>query len=654
MTNKHRFALVTILVAALIAAFLLLDDRHEWVEPEALIPPEVSQVPADAAPHDTGTAAAIESQMPMRVPVEEPSLTVLDPLVVPEGGRLFEFEVRVVDHSGISVEDAEVFAAPHGLPPNRLGSTGADGRVTAKWYGRTPKMEIVYYVNRNGRSSSLFREVLFAGESHRALVPLESPVLRLRRGNGGNFIIQGNVLSSLWAVNDNREAPLVVRRESGEVGFRDPLGWGGGAPTNKATNVITFSGGLDLNLSGVEIVFSSENEPAEDTPPRASISGMVRDRSGDPVGGVPITLGPDEWRVRKRIESDEEGRFLIDDLSPQDCRLRAGGGPYGLAVQDLVVSEGQHLEWNPVLDRGLETRGLLITKEEAPLANWRVELSLPSPHDPWVAVVKTAADGRFVVPNCPSGSLRLQLFAPEQFHLPTAVIDGVSADDPETQHVLETPDSPASAARVGVVDAQHKHLQSAKVRLWQPSSDRGTWFTSMQEGDRRQVRGVPPGLYEVEAGYARWGWTETGPFIITHGDVATDLGTIQLPTSRATPGTLVLRLDPADSLANSSLTWSIHRRGDEVIAEVLAAKDALDPTSLPNDIELIPEEAGLGIPVPVGEFILRLHHPDHGMLDFPFEVLPAERVGLRITREKDGLQVEQVEVPLDPEESEDR
>ena len=86
----------------------------------------------------------------------------------------------------------------------------------------------------------------------------------------------------------------------------------------------------------------------------------------------------------------------------------------------------------------------------------------------------------------------------------------------------------------------------------------------------------------------------------------------------------------------------------------MAAKDALDPTSLPNDIELIPEEAGLGIPVPVGEFILRLHHPDHGMLDFPFEVLPAERVGLRITREKDGLQVEQVEVPLDPEESEDR
>lgn len=653
MTTKHRFALVTIFVAALLAVVLLLDDGDEAIEVEALVQPEMSEARADADLHNTGTAAAVETEMPTRVPVEEPSLTVLDPIVVPKGGRLFEFEVRVVDHFGISVKGAEVFAAPHGMPPNRLGRTGGDGRVTAKWYGRTPKMELVYYVDRNGKSSSLFREVLFANDSHRALVPLEAPVLRLRRGDDGGFIIEGNLLSisSFGAVSGKREAPEVVRRESGEVGFRDPLGWGGDAPADETTHVANFSGGMVLTLSDVNLVFTSQIELAEDAPPRASISGVVRDRAGDPVGGVPITLGPDKWRVHRRIESDGEGRFLIDDLSPQDYRLRAGGGPYGLAFLDLVVAEGQHLEWNPALDRGLETMGLLITEEEAPLAKWRVELSLRDPHDPWLALVKTAADGRFAVPNCPSGSLRLELFAPEQSHLPTAVIDGVRADGTEVQYVLETADCLASAARVGVEDAQHKLLHSAKVRLWQPASDRGTWFSAMKEGDRRQVREVPPGFYEVEAGYARWGWTETGPFFITHWDADTDLGTIQLPTSQATPGTLVLRLDPADSMASSPLTWSIHRRGDEVMAEVLASNEAFEPTSLPGDVELIAGEAGLGIPVPVGEFVLRLHHPAHGMLDFSFEVLPAERVGLRVTRDEDGLQVERVEVPLDTERS---
>ena len=649
MTTKHRLALGTIFVAALLAVFLLLDDGDEAVEVETPVQPGASEARGDADLDGAGMAAAVETEAPARVPVAEAAPTTLDPLVVPEGGRPFEFEVRVVDQYGIAVEGAEMFAAPHGLPLNRLGSTGEDGRVSAKWYGRTANMELVYYVRRNGRSSSLIREVLFAEDLHRALVPLESPVLQLRRGTGRNFVIQGTLITGLGSGGAGGEAPEVVRRESGEVGFRDPLGWRGSEADGTVMQVVSFGSGMFLNLSDVGIVFSSDVVQAEEAPPRASIAGVVRNRAGDPVGGVPITLGPDEWRVRMRMESDGEGRFLFEDLEPRDYRLRAGGGPYGLAFLEVVVAEGEHLEWNPTLDRGRETAGVLTTEEGAPLEGWRVELSLRNPRDPWVAVAKTGPDGRFVVPNCPAGPLRLEFFAPEQPHLPTLVIDGVRADGVEARYVLATADRLASAAQIGVESAEHEVLRPAKVRLWQPTSDRGTWFAGMEEGDRRQAREVPPGFYEVEAGYARWGWIEAGPFFIARGDTATDLGMIQLPTPQAAPGTLVLQLDPADSTASSPLTWSLHRQGDEVVAEVLAAKEAFEPGSLPGDVEIIAVGEGLGIPMRAGEFVLRLHHPAHGTVDFPFAVLPAEVVGLRVTRDEDNLRVEQVEVPRDGE-----
>ena len=70
------------------------------------------------------------------------------------------------------------------------------------------------------------------------------------------------------------KAPEAVWRETGELGFRDPLGWGGGDLAFAGIRMATLSQGLVLNLSDVGIFFATEDSPVQEAPARGSIAAM--------------------------------------------------------------------------------------------------------------------------------------------------------------------------------------------------------------------------------------------------------------------------------------------------------------------------------------------------------------------------------------------
>ncbi len=93
-----------------------------------------------------------------------------------------------------------------------------------------------------------------------------------------------------------------------------------------------------------------------------TVSGMVLGADGKPLAGVPLAVDyfnqRGTWSNPRRIQSDEQGRFKIDDLPPADIFIRyekgqddtlKGTGDAQLFISHVRAKDGQQVE-NVVVD----------------------------------------------------------------------------------------------------------------------------------------------------------------------------------------------------------------------------------------------------------------------------------------------------------------
>jgi len=590
--------------------------------------------PAAEDPAAGSSRAVVEDEAPA---------DTLDPILTPAGAWPFELELQVIDGRGLSATDAVVYAAPIGLPLNHLGKTGADGTLRARWHGTTEIMELAWCVRYRGAMSVLFHEQLRSGANHRALLCVPGSARIVRRGQSMVFRLNTTLSVAASSSSSIGLAPPVVRGDAGEIGFRDPLRWGGpekpllargGKPLR--ANTVTVSPTLNEAVIMLDIPVLQELEVA---PAGATVRGVVLRPDGEPAGGVTVSVGPDDRRVSSIAETDGSGQYVLPDLVPGELFLYARGGRAGLATERIIAGSDDRIEWNPTLDPGLVTSGLLYDASAAPLPGWRVELSAYSPDGPWRSEAVTSEGGLFTIPNCPGSPMRMEVFSGRSRPLPVAVLEGVVPGEGQS-FPIDLSAGGNTAVTITVLDRDGAPLKGAVVRLWQVASDRGLLFAKGSTDGRHRIDDIPPGQYLVEIGAARLGWRELGPLYLSGVGAPNELGTIHLPAPELDLGTLELRFDPPRPWDVGRLAWSAHRVGRPVVAHVLSIGADEDPFRS-ADVARLARGQGDSILLPPADYVLRLHHPEHGTRDFPVRIEPGATTVLRVRDEDDeGVIVE--------------
>lgn len=163
----------------------------------------------------------------------------------------------------------------------------------------------------------------------------------------------------------------------------------------------------------------------------SSVSGLVMGAQEQPLAGASLTLeAPDDLRVTqtKRVTvADDQGRYRFGDLRSGDWSLTAEAeGHVPSKPRTLIVAaETAHPNEDVQLFPGTTIRGLVISADGTPAANWRVTARLLDGSQPkgevtkhvsanWVKTftsppaVRADHDGRFEFAGIPEGRYELK------------------------------------------------------------------------------------------------------------------------------------------------------------------------------------------------------------------------------------------------------
>jgi len=117
--------------------------------------------------------------------------------------------------------------------------------------------------------------------------------------------------------------------------------------------------------------------------PLAKISGRVLDRDGDPIDGInvqclqqTIEAGRKQWQQGNRANTDETGRFLLDDLLPGRYILYTP--QTSLYPATKPKSEASRYLYNETFYPDAQTRESAQTLELAPGADMKIDMTLHS------------------------------------------------------------------------------------------------------------------------------------------------------------------------------------------------------------------------------------------------------------------------------------
>ncbi|MCA8925499.1 MAG: carboxypeptidase regulatory-like domain-containing protein [Planctomycetes bacterium] len=136
----------------------------------------------------------------------------------------------------------------------------------------------------------------------------------------------------------------------------------------------------------------------------AKIVGQVRSPDGAPFPGLRVRAVEVRGDVRRRAETDAEGRFTIEHLYPGVYRLeviREGSAPAG--GEEVEVTRGT-VERELILPRGARLSGTVRDDRGQPLEGAGVFAILDGDY---LGSTRTDAEGRFEVESLPPGSYRL-------------------------------------------------------------------------------------------------------------------------------------------------------------------------------------------------------------------------------------------------------
>lgn len=480
-------------------------------------PPEVKTagVQEDAAAADRQVAdAQALAQSPDRQTVETDSAAAPNALLAREPHE-FQLDVYASSSVDLPAQGVRVLAGPDAHALNLVGTTDRDGKLTFKWRGAKPEMDIVF--GDAGINGMLQRVRVVAGE------PMQVGLRQLGRGQAQArtlFITAEGGHSMLWrAPSEYAEA---IEEEDGFSRWV--------SPTLTAKETVEVAESAETGFDGV-FGYAAELDDAE----KGSITITVRNAAGELQPKATVIAYAASGRIARRMQTDEAGVAEFD-LPPGEHQFRAGGGDFGLAFETFELIAGARSNWEARLDRGHELVGQLVDAAGEPLAGWTVRaFSGDAQTGAWIDMTKTDAEGRYSIPNVPDRAHTVQAFAalPEGKGVtPFPARTFESWPGNEARSVVTAVTESAISLQINADELQRNGL---RARLTNLDSNRA-FETKLAEDGSLEMKHMTAGQYRLEIGGLGARWYEVTRFQIA-SKAEHDLGTVVIePVGRAAIG----------------------------------------------------------------------------------------------------------------------
>ncbi len=521
-----------------------------------------------AANGEASSAAAIATTADVDKPDTPDRVVVRD--TSPDDSALdhpfaYDLDVRVVDRLGLPVAGAKVLLAPFGC---RLGEvperTDDAGRVHIAWRGRLASMPMVLAIGQDETRDAMRQLVVQSGSATRV-------VLGGRRERGTTFRLlrdyeaKGGAVRGLAFALDSTSTGkedltlaitgLVVQQGSfaDNPAMRTGLHPFASFADVQLRTVQEPSGDRGVRLLG-EIAFDSNSftfvastpvptpAVAEQKPLPARIAGVVYGEDGKTAAKCPVSWGTEVDRPQQRMETNEQGAFVFDDVPEGKLELRAGGNLAGLQHMTVSTMRGQTTKVDVNLRREVTVRGKALASDGKPLAGHRVEWV--GTRTLWFDAAAVGKDGTFVLPNLPGGEGRLLLWRGEDSaRLPVAWADVL----PDNGEVVLRLDPATTNGQLVLEPLLPEGIDQAavEVRIFQEDTGRGTTMSKVEHGNQFAMKGLALGWYRLELGGPGLGWVDGGRHYVD-GKGTVDVGRVAM----ASTGTVRLQF-PAAALATS-------------------------------------------------------------------------------------------------------
>lgn len=481
-----------------------------------------------------------------------------------------ELEVRVVDPLGLPIEGHTLQLAPFGCPMcNAPTATDADGRVVVTWRARTPSMEIDFaeplgmrrrlQIEHGKRTIIVLLGEAPSGQSFRVSLSTRTggiatldavPVIRSvfsdrlgRSGGGRGDTGMRNGLHPFATFGENCLAP--IEPPATEEGAVDVTTW---------LSAGTLSINLGSRFTQSEVFDYSTGDGATVTE-ATKIAGTVFDELGKPLAKSSVALLGTSPQALQRVETNDEGAFLFENVLPGNYTVRAGGDRHGLGTTTAAVTTGT----TPAvvhLRTGSCIRGRALDAGGKPMANARLEWRAAD--NSWCDGTRAGDDGTFTFANLPGGPGNVLLFPGDgDRRLPIALLPTVLPDSGE---VLLQPKDAGSSLRVQPIRTADE--DAPIVRAWQLDSGLAMRLKAPEEGgDTWTLDQLPAGFYEIEAHSRDSGRKPFGKHWLD-GKGLIDLGRVELSKSGEIAFALPPGLLPAQAEQQACELYQLRRDTD--------------------------------------------------------------------------------------------
>lgn len=264
--------------------------------------------------------------------------------------------------------------------------------------------------------------------------------------------------------------------------------------------------------------------------------GVVRQEDGAPAAGMPVRVGQEGDFLRYFAVAAADGSFALHGLPTGTFEVWAhsyerGRSQLGRASVTLHGEPGATLHAELLLSNGLALRGIVVGEDDRPLPWVRLRCRAEGGGGPWSVDVTSDRDGRFVVPECPSGRT-LSLEASLEYRMPvqlTGLVPG--ARELRLEMPLDQQPKAIATGRILLPDGSPAVGAGIRAIRWRWHQ---TLFGEQRDGPFRLQ--LPAGTWEVRIEADGFPMIFAGTRELQPG-AEWDLGTIQLVTG----GRLVAR-----------------------------------------------------------------------------------------------------------------
>lgn len=420
-------------------------------------------------------------------------------LAIPKGLRVLG---RVVDEAGEAVCGAELWLSVRSLGGGFVGASRPDGsfelvdvpedaQIAAVAPGRSPShAQPVIYARRDDAADEAEIELVLTGEGGGVALsvvdtdgaPVPDAYVRIEqwlppRELPNHLLLQQGPTIEAWTDAEGR-----ARIE----------GLKPGSPPVKvlARGLARHRGSFDVRAG--ELV-----ESRIVLAPQATVAGTVTRADGSPAAGASIALSEEEFDpLLPMARAGADGSYELGALPIGRVELRAGSRDAGSAKATLELAPGETGRWDPVLALGRIVTGRVLDERGGPLAGWTVSANAGMTSR-WHASAKSDAGGAFRFTDCASGSLELQLFAPEQSPILPALTRALAPDEDEVELRIARDELPECSLAGRVLDEAGEPAHGS-VSLWRADASSARSIPLDAEG-RFAVERIPPGRFELIA-----------------------------------------------------------------------------------------------------------------------------------------------------------